>query len=562
VLTAADLLRAVNRGELPGELRPGPAGTLGWERGTLSIPVPGRGTLLVETAEPDETLLAAAESAGALLSLRADRNEILDAAFESVIAMDADGKIISANRAAARTFGYPVEQMIGRPVAEVIIPPALREAHRAGLARYLRTGRGPIVGRRVEVTAQKADGTEIPVELVVTRPPSGIFYGHVRDLSGRYATEAALHRLADEQAALRRVATAVAARADSARLFALVSEEVGRLLEAQAAHMFRFDPGGSGGTIVGGWALQPEHVLPNGTCMPLDGNTASVRVWRTGRAARMDDYASADGELAQRMQAYGVQAVVAAPIFLGGSLWGAVIVSSMEPKPFPPDAEERMSHFAELAAQALANAQAHEELAASRARIVQAGDEERRRLERNLHDGAQQRLVSLALMLRLAARRHPEDGELARAGDELAQALQELRELARGIHPAVLTERGLEPAVRALADRSPVPVELDVALTGRLPAPVEVAAYYVVSEALANVAKYAAASAVRVRIWRTADEARIEVADDGAGGADPNGGSGLRGLADRVEALGGRLTIDSPPGAGTTLRAEIAVSSS
>jgi signal transduction histidine kinase len=253
-----------------------------------------------------------------------------------------------------------------------------------------------------------------------------------------------------------------------------------------------------------------------------------------------------------------VRAVVAAPIFLGGSLWGAVVVSSMEPEPFPADAEQRISYFAELAAQALANAQAREELAASRARIVAAGDAERRRLERNLHDGAQQRLVSLALMLRLAARRHPDDADLDRAGEELTHALQELRELARGIHPAVLTERGLEPAVRAVADRTPLPVEIEVDIgSERLPGPVEAAAYYVVSEALTNVAKYANASLVRIRVERAGGMARIQVSDDGAGGAHPDGGSGLRGLADRVEALAGRLTIDSPLGAGTTLRAEI-----
>ena len=386
-----------------------------------------------------------------------------------------------------------------------------------------------------------------------------VFYGYLRDLTARYVAETALHRLADEQAALRRVATAVAAESESARLFALVSEEVGRLLEARTSHMFRFDPDGQAGTIVGGWAVNREHILPVGTRMPLDGDTATTRVWRTGRPARMDTYDQAEGELAATLRGYGVQAVVAAPVFLGGSLWGAVIVSTLDPQPFPEDAEQRISYFAELAAQALANAQAREELAASRARIVAAGDAERRRLERNLHDGAQQRLVSLALMLRLAARRHPDDRDLSSAGEELSHALQELRELARGIHPAVLTERGLEPAVRALADRAPVPVELTVGFEERLPQAVEAAAYYVVSEALTNVAKYAGASFVRVSIERAdgGAAARIVVSDDGAGGADPAGGSGLRGLADRVEALDGRLTIDSPLGAGTTLRADI-----
>ena len=255
--------------------------------------------------------------------------------------------------------------------------------------------------------------------------------------------------------------------------------------------------------------------------------------------------------------ALGFTCAVAAPIFLSGRLWGAMIVSSVVAEPFPHGAEQRIADFAELAAQALANAQARADLAASRARIVQAGDAERRRLERNLHDGAQQRLVSLALMLRLAARRHPDDAELGLAGEELSHALKELRELARGIHPAVLTERGLEPAVRALADRAPLPVELDVCIHERLPDPVEAAAYYVVAEALTNVAKYARASEVTVELGRGNGHACIEVRDDGIGGAVAGKGSGLRGLADRVEALGGRLVLESPAGAGTTLRAEI-----
>ncbi|MBD0348573.1 MAG: hypothetical protein ICV59_05420 [Thermoleophilia bacterium] len=203
-----------------------------------------------------------------------------------------------------------------------------------------------------------------------------------------------------------------------------------------------------------------------------------------------------------------------------------------------------------------------EELRASRARIVEAGDQERRRLERNLHDGAQQRLVSLSLSLRLAQSKLASDPQaadelLAGAGAELALALEELRELARGIHPAVLTERGLGPALESLAARAPLPVELEALPDGRLPTPVEAAAFYVVSEALANVAKYADASSVSVRVGRDDGYAVVEVEDDGIGGADPGRGSGLRGLADRVEALDGRLAVDSPTGAGTRIKAEI-----
>jgi len=203
----------------------------------------------------------------------------------------------------------------------------------------------------------------------------------------------------------------------------------------------------------------------------------------------------------------------------------------------------------------------HEELEASRARIVAAGDDERRRLERNLHDGAQQRLVSLSLSLRLAQNRIPNDPQGAEAlleasREELAQALEELRELARGIHPAVLTDRGLEAALEALAMRSQLPVEIK-GKPGDLPPQVEAAAYYVVSEALANVTKYAQASAVEVTVERRNGMARVEVADDGVGGADPLRGSGLRGLADRVASLSGKLDVQSPPGAGTRVRAEI-----
>jgi signal transduction histidine kinase len=282
-------------------------------------------------------------------------------------------------------------------------------------------------------------------------------------------------------------------------------------------------------------------------------------VWRTGAPVRLDTYEGIPGTLAERLRDHlGFRTAVAAPVVLGGRLWGAVIVSSVNPEPFPAGAEQRIADFAELAAQALANAEAREELAASRARIVEAGDEERRRLERNLHDGAQQRLVSLALNLRMAARRYPEAGDaLDAASAELAQALDELRELARGIHPAILSDRGLQPALEALAVRAPLPVRVVVALEEELPEAVEACAYYVVAEALTNACKYAQASAVDVRIASRDGTARIEVADDGVGGAERHVGGGLGGLADRVEALGGRLELESRAGAGTSVRAEV-----
>ncbi len=563
-----------------GDLAPGV-----WERGrpdahsgppaAFAFPLPGVGVMGFSTAaplEPDATLLATMDSLGSQISqfvqrcrAQADLREsdarksaILNAALDCIITMDHHGNVVEVNRATELTFGYRAGEMIGRELAELIVPPGWREAHREGLERYVRTGRGALAGHPVEAQGMRKDRSEFPVELIVTRadlPGPPLFCGYLRDVTEARERERDLRRLATEQAALRRVATAVATSTDPRHAFAVVTEEVGRLLAAQSSNMIRFDDD-LHATVVGAWNEGDVRNIPVGNTVRMDGDTASARVFRTGAPARVDNYAEVPGELSARLRALGFTSAVAAPVFLSGRLWGAMIVSSVA-EPFPAGAEQRIADFAELAAQALSNAQARADLAASRARIVQAGDSERRRLERNLHDGAQQRLVSLALMLRLAARRHPDDADLTNAGEELSHALKELRELARGIHPAVLTERGLEPAVRALADRAPLPVELDVCIQERLPDPVEAAAYYVVAEALTNVAKYAQASEVSVELERGNGHACIEVRDDGIGGAVPGRGSGLRGLADRVEALGGRLIVDSPAGAGTTLRAEI-----
>jgi signal transduction histidine kinase len=239
-----------------------------------------------------------------------------------------------------------------------------------------------------------------------------------------------------------------------------------------------------------------------------------------------------------------------------------VVVSTTRDAPLASDAEARIEQFAELVALGLANAEARAEVAASRARIVAAGDAERRRLERNLHDGAQQQLVTLSLALRMTRSKLDEASDAAAmlddAGDQLMEALAALRELARGIHPAILTDQGLRPAVEALAVRCPVPVELSIELPQDVPEQVEATVYYVVAEALTNIAKYANAQSARVKV-RCNDALTVEVADDGVGGADRTLGSGLSGLADRVSALGGRLRVVSPAGGGTTVIAELPV---
>jgi signal transduction histidine kinase len=280
-------------------------------------------------------------------------------------------------------------------------------------------------------------------------------------------------------------------------------------------------------------------------------------VFQTSRPARIESYADATGPAADIARELGVRASAGVPISVAGRLWGVIVVSFTHEEVLPADTEARLVGFTELAATAVANAQAQAELAASRARIVAVGDAGRRRIERNLHDGAQQRLVTLVLQLR-EAQAAAGTGELAQrlegAVTEVAGVLEDLGEIARGLHPAVLTDSGLRPALRALARRSAVPVSLDVRVKGRLPEPVEVAAYYAVAEALTNMAKYAHASAAEVEA--TADEGvlQVRVRDDGRGGADFGHGSGLAGLKDRIEALGGRIWLHSPPGAGTTVQ--------
>ena len=380
-------------------------------------------------------------------------------------------------------------------------------------------------------------------------------------MTDRDESLARLQALVDEQAALRRVATLVAGDPEPREVFERVCEEVGTVLGIEGTNLTRFEGDGTQ-TVLAGWSVHGTPIFPVGPGVPLEGDAAVPKVSRSGQPERVDDYSKVEGGLAEMIRAAGIASAVAAPIKVAGRLWGAIVATTGQPYGFPPGTEQRVASFAELVADALANADAREQLAASRARIVEAADAERRRLERNLHDGAQQRLVSVALDLGQVEARLDEQPAAARqllaaARDELALAIEELRELARGIHPAVLTDRGLGPALESLADRTPLPIAFDELPEDRLPAPIEAAAFYVVSEALANVAKYAEASAVSVRVAQENGYAIVEVADDGIGGADPEGGSGLRGLSDRVAALEGRLAIVSPPGAGTRIRAEI-----
>ena len=373
---------------------------------------------------------------------------------------------------------------------------------------------------------------------------------------------AEFRRIADEQAALRRVATLVAQGAPPTSVFDAVAAEIQRLLDANGVTLGRYEPGDEVTVVAHRGA--GAKISPPGTRVSHAGENATTLVRRSQAPARMEHYEDTHGAIAQFIRGSGMRVSVAAPIVADGRPWGVAIAYWSREESPPADTEERMAQFAQLLETAIANAESRAELMTSRARIVTAADDARRRIERDMHDGAQQRLVSLALFLRAArAGLMPELGELGaqldRATAEADGALDELREIARGIHPAILARGGLRPAVKALARRSPVPVALNMRVGGRLPEHVEVSAYYVIAEALTNAAKHARASAVTVELEADAAGAvlRVEVRDDGAGGADFRRGTGLLGLKDRAEALGGQIVLDSPPGAGTSLRVEL-----
>jgi signal transduction histidine kinase len=348
------------------------------------------------------------------------------------------------------------------------------------------------------------------------------------------ARAAEAERSAERQAALRRVATAVAQGMPPYDVFSTVTTELAHALRVRHTALFRYEPDGSA-VLVAVHDQSGEQPMSVGEHFSLSGDDVAARVLREGRVA---------------------------PIVVDSQEWGVAVVSSSPAQPFPADTEARLVDFAELVAMAIANAQARSDLNASRARIVTAADDARRRLERDLHDGAQQRLVSLALKARMTEVSLPagQDAikeQLAEIVQGLGDASEELRAISRGIHPAILSKGGLGPALRSLACGSAVPVKLDVDVEGRLPDRVEVAAYYVVAEALTNTARHAHAAEVKVSVKAADGQLDLMISDDGAGGADPANGSGLIGLVDRVEAVGGHLSVSSPAGAGTSLAATI-----
>jgi signal transduction histidine kinase len=378
------------------------------------------------------------------------------------------------------------------------------------------------------------------------------------------ASRERLAALATQQAALRRVATLVARGAGPNECFAAVAEETARCLDVDKAEVFRYDDDGSAIAVACHASPGTAHI-PIGEHVTAEDAVIAAELFRKGRASRMDGYEHAPDSVDSRLRELGLGSVAGAPIVVDGRVWGMAVVGATPAKSLPPDTKQRIAEFADLVATSIAACTTRAELIASRARIVAASDEARRRLERDLHDGAQQRLVSLRLKLRAAAEDVPDELDalkdgLAEVASDLADATNELQEISRGIHPAVLSKGGLAPALTALANRSAIPATVEIEIEGPMPDPVEVGAYYIVAEALTNAAKHSHATEVIVSAHDEDANLYLSVTDNGIGGANAGKGSGLVGLNDRVEALGGKMTITSIPGRGTSLNVTIPVS--
>jgi PAS domain S-box-containing protein len=478
---------------------------------------------------PATILLVYLLGRGMLRRRRAERqvDDIFDLSPDLLCVASLDGCFQRVNRAFERTLGYDAAELLSRPLLDLV--------HRDDRARTAEVIAGLPETRHVsdfENRCVRADGAVRWLQWNArAMPERGLMYAAARDITEN-------RMLSQEQAALRRVATLVAQGHDAFELFDAVAVEVGRLLSADATRLLRYRQDGTT-AVVGSYGaadaeLGADSYNPGG-------------LWR---------------RIAER--GVGAGAAAAAPIVVSGRPWGAIVAAWKQPEAAAGDTEIRIGEFTELVATAVANAESGAELAASRRRIVATADEARRRLERDLHDGAQQSLVSTVLALGMARK---ELGDANRPVTELVEealanaqrGIDEMRELARGIHPRNLSSGGLRPALKTLARRSPIPVTVDMQTGARLPEHVEVTAYYVASEALTNAVKHAHASEVRI----TADVGErwivLTVSDDGGGGADPSRGSGLIGLHDRVEALGGELAVHSEAGAGTVLTAQIPV---
>jgi PAS domain S-box-containing protein len=478
-------------------------------------------------------------NAGRRARAQAQADRIFNLSTDLMAVADFKGYFTRVNPAFTRTLGYSSEELRSRPY--ILFVHADDRPRTVAAADELSQGREVV---EFENRYLREDGSVRWLEWSARSVPGeAVIYAAARDVTER-------KQLEEEQAALRRVAELVARAAVPQEVFDQVTVEASRLLEDNVTLLLRYAPSGTEAKVV---ARSSDSVAPPGTRIPVVGDIGIARVWRTGRAARIDDY---DGVASAEVILRRIGASVSAPIAVEGRLWG-VLLAGNPVEPLPAGTEERLAPFCELVGVAIANAEYRGQLKASRARIVASADEARRRLARDVHDGAQQRLVHTLITLKQAqVALQGSDSAVARLVDEsLAQAgvaNVQLRELANGILPAALTRGGLRTGIESLLHDTPLPVDVEVPLE-RLPQAVETTAYFVIAEALTNVIKHAGASRVRVRALATGDRLEIEVSDDGRGGADPANGSGLTGLIDRVDAAGGSMSVSSPAGAGTRL---------
>jgi signal transduction histidine kinase len=523
-------------------------------------------TLVAAQADADRIFSAVAEEAGRLL--QADMGAVSKFGPEGCFA------VLAIWTEAGTEFAFPVGEQL--PIEEGSLT---AQVLRSGRVSRMDTYRSA-VGTLAELRDRLGLGSMVGAPIVVGGRVWGIV--SVSLLSSRAKTEtlpagseqrladftdllataisnaearAELARLAEEQAALRRVATLVATGTASEELFNAVTVEMRSLLNAGVTSLLRYEADGTASVLAA--SSDPGIEVPLLSHLTLEGRSVAATVLSCGCTARIDGLEGPPGSVPAVFRGLGMRTAAGAPIVVEGALWGVILAHWRDPQAVPPDTEGRIEQFTQLVATAISNAASRAQLAASRARIVVTADETRRRIERDLHDGIQQRLVTLALQLRTVQGVPPGRAGLlaaiSHADDELTSILDELREISRGVHPAILSVGGLGPALRVLARRAAVPTVMDIGEFGRLPQPLEAATYYVVCEALTNAAKHSHATVVHVDLGIKNAMLHLSIDDDGDGGADPARGSGIIGLVDRVDVLGGKLTLRSPPHGGTSL---------
>jgi PAS domain S-box-containing protein len=459
-----------------------------------------------------------------------------------------DGYFRLVNPAFERTLGYTVEECVSRPMLDFVHP---EDVERTRAALGVLAGGDEL--RQFENRYICRDGSVRWLQWNC-RPEanrSGLIAAAARDITD------SVRRV--EQAALRKVATVVAQGAAPGDVFITVAAEIADLLDADLTLIGRYELDASFSYLAAGGSMQAPSLLEDR--LMLGGENLASKILGSGRPEWMS-YDNATGPIAVFARRLGLRSAVATPILVDGRIWGAMFACWTRRREISSETMKRLSQITELVAAAIANTQTRSALIESRARVVAAGDETRRRIERDLHDGAQQRLVTLALKMRSYEAEIPP--ELTDLFSEVASGLEEIhndiRELSHGIHPAALSRAGLASALRTLGDRAPLPVDVAVRISGRPAERIETAVYYVVAEALTNVAKHAQASRAVVEVDEAVGLIRVAVSDDGIGGADLSQGSGLLGLRDRVDALGGTMTVSSPA-SGTTLVVELPTAS-